>query len=231
MALPKLDIPTFELTLPSSDKKVKYRPFLVKEQKLLMLLQNADRDEIDRIVEELVDTCTFNKLDVSSLPSVDVEYLFLNIRARSISEAYEFYVNCECGTQIDAEANIDNITIDKNPKHTNKILVTDNLGFELKYPHFRSVFSVYSDQSVENVFSLVLSCIKAVYTPEEYVEVDESNKEELKEMLENLTKEQFEKLEEFFVTMPKLLQKVTKTCPACGKENEVQIKGLDNFFV
>lgn len=231
MALPKLDIPTFELTLPSSDKKVKYRPFLVKEQKLLLMLQNADRDEIDRIVEELVDTCTFNKLDVANMPSVDVEYLFLNIRARSISEVYEFFINCECGTQIDAEANIDNIIIEKDAKHTNKILITDTLGFELKHPHFRKVFNVYTNQSTESVFDMVLSCVHAVYTPEEYVEIDENNKEELKEMLENLTKEQFEKLEEFFVTMPKLLQNVKKTCPNCGKENEVQIKGLDNFFV
>jgi len=231
MALPKLDIPTFELTLPSSDKKVKYRPFLVKEQKLLMMLQNADKDEIDRIVEELVNTCTFETLDVKNLPSVDIEYLFLNIRARSISEVFEFIINCDCGTQIDAEANIDEIKIEKSVQHTSKILVTDNLGFEFKYPHFREVFSVYADQSIDNIFNLVLSCIKAVYTPEEYVEVDESNREELKEMLEKLTKAQFEKLEEFFVTMPKLIQHVKKTCPACGAENEVQIKGLDNFFV
>jgi len=230
MSLPKLDIPTFELELPSTGKKVKYRPFLVKEHKLLLMLQDADIEEINRVVSDLVNTCTFEKLKVSEMPSVDIEYLFLNIRARSISEQYEFIINCECGNKIEAAANIDELTIDKNDKHTNKILITETIGFEMKYPDFKHVLTVYEDQKIDNIFDLVLNSVKAVYTPDTYVDIDNSNRTELKEMIDSLTKPQFEKIEEFFTTMPKIVQNIEKQCEACGKQNKAQIRGLENFF-
>lgn len=227
MALPKLDVPTFELELPSTGKKVKYRPFLVKEHKMLLMLQDGDMESISKIITDLVDVCTFKKLNVDDLASVDIEYLFLNIRAKSINETYEFMINCECGEKYEAQADIEKLEIEKKPDHSNKILITNEIGFEMKYPPFDAVVTAYNTSSV---FDLISDCVKAVYTPEAYEEITKDNKEELKEMIDGLTKQQFEKIEKFFETMPKLVQKVEGTCPKCSKVTEVEIRGLENFF-
>jgi hypothetical protein len=231
MALPKLEVPTFELELPSSGKKVKYRPFLVKEHKILLMLEGADNSEVNRMVQELVDTCTFGALDVKSLPSVDIEYLFLNIRAKSLGEVYELIVNCPCGTKIDAQSNIDAIKVVKVPEHSTKISLTNSVGVEMTYPKFFNTLEIYDDQSTDAIIKLVKECIKGVYTPEQYTQIDESNQPELDEFLDGLTKDQFDKLEAFFVTMPRLVQTVEADCPECGRHNEVEIRGLENFFV
>ena len=231
MALPKMDIPTFELELPSSGKKVKYRPFLVKEHKLLMMMKNAEGSDISKIVGDLITACTFGKVDGFTIPSVDAEYLFLNIRARSIGEVYDFIINCECGNKIDASANVDDLIVVKPEGHTTKIALSNSIGVEMTYPVFGSVLNVYQSDDTETTFEMINSCIKAVYTPEEYTEIDENNKEELKTFIEGLTKEQFDKIEAFFVTTPFIKQVVTKKCDKCEKENTVEIRGLENFFI
>jgi len=229
MALPILETPNYELILPSTNKKVKYRPFLVKEYKILLTTVEADVNEITRIVTELVDNCTFNKLDISKLAHFDVEYLFLNIRAKSISETADIIINCECGEKIDYTLDITNLKVVKNEKSSNKIMLTDDVGVVLRYPKFDEMITIYQNFKSESVVELLCSCIKSVYTDEQLY--DDYTKEELIEFVNSFSKNQFSMLEQFFVTMPKVVQHIEQDCPACGAHNELNLEGLQNFFV
>lgn len=231
MSFPKLDMPIYETELPTTGKTVKFRPFLVKEHKVLMMSQQDDIDGINKVVGDLIKTCTYNSVDINNLSGIDAEYLFMQIRAKSIGEDYGFVINCECGNTIEATANITEIEKTKDPSHTNKIQLTPTVGVEMKYPKFGSMYQVYANQDTETIFNMIVSCVKGVYTPESYTESDDSNHEELIEFLEGLTKEQFDKIENFFVTMPNIVQKVDRACDVCGKVNHVEIKGMDNFFI
>lgn len=231
-SLPKLNVATFELTLPTSGKKVKYRPFLVKEHKALLMLKESSDEDVARIVDEIVDVCTFNQLKVKELPSVDVEYIFLNLRAKSLGETIDLYVNCDCGNKIDYAVNILDIKVTKNEKHTNKILINDTVGIEMRYPKFKDVLHIFSSDNQEDAIKLVIDCIKGVYTTNgDYFEITVDNKHELDEFINSMTKEQFDKVEEFFTTMPKLRQEIACKCNACGKDNYAALEGLQNFFV
>lgn len=232
MSLPKLEVPTFELTLPSTGKKIKYRPFLVKEHKSLLLLKDSDDDDVARILEEIVDTCTFKKLNVAALPSFDLEYIFLNLRARSIGETVDLLINCDCGNKIDYQMNINDIQVRRDEKHKTKIMLTDKIGIEMRYPKFQDVMGVFVTGNQEKIMELVLSCIKAVYTTDgEYHEISVDNKSELVEFVQDMTKEQFDMVEEFFETMPKLIQNIEQACDKCGTVNHAKLEGLQNFFV
>jgi hypothetical protein len=231
MSLPILNTPTYELNLPSTGQKVTYRPFLVKEHKILLSMTGADDAEAGRIVRELVDVCTFNKLNVSKLPHFDVEYIFLNLRAKSIGENVEVVVNCDCGNKIETSFNIDDLKIEKLPDHTNKIMLTDTVGVEMSYPLFDDVINVFSNDKAEDVFNLVISCIHAIYDQENYYSTEDYSKEELEEFLNTLTKQQFDKIENFFTNSPKVVQEVETDCDKCGRHNVSRLEGLANFFV
>jgi DNA-directed RNA polymerase subunit M/transcription elongation factor TFIIS len=231
MSLPKLNTPTFELTLPSTGKKIKYRPFLVKEHKILLTMAEADDAEIARVVSELVDVCTFNKLNVKSLPHFDIEYIFLQLRAKSISESVEVIVNCECGNKIDTTFNIDNLKVEKNPKHTNKIMLTKEYGIEMNYPVFEEVVNVFASNDTSKVIDLIVRSIKGVFDNENYWDAKEQTKEEIEEFIFSLTKDQFDLIENFFVTAPKIVQEIETDCPKCGRHNVSRLEGLSNFFV
>lgn len=231
MALPKLNTPIFELTLPSTGQKVRYRPFLVKEHKTLLAMYNADDGEVARIVKELVDVCTFNALNVSMLPHFDIEYIFMNLRSKSIGESVEVILNCTCGNKIDTKFNIDNLKIEKKDGHTNKIMITDNVGVEMNYPKFENVLEVYNSEDTSKVIDLVTKCIKGVFSNDEYWDAKDQSEEEIKDFVFSLTKDQFTKIEEFFVTAPKIVQEVEADCDKCGKHNVTKLEGLSNFFV
>ena len=139
MALPKLETPTYELTLPSNNKKIKYRPFFVKEHKVLMTLKDADYTEINRVIKELIDVCTFKQLDLDDLANFDIEYLFINLRAKSVGETLDLIINCECGNKIEHTANLLDAKVVKNKTHNNKIQLTDTIGIEMRYPTFSDV--------------------------------------------------------------------------------------------
>ena len=151
MALPILETPTYELTLPSTDQKVKYRPFLVKEYKILLTALESDGTEIQRIVTDLVDVCTFNKLDVKTLPNFDIEYLFLNIRAKSIGEMTSLNLKCNnCENEITFELDITKAEVKRNPEHTTKIFITDTIGLEMRYPKFEEMAAIYENFKSES---------------------------------------------------------------------------------
>ena len=231
MSLPKLNTPTYELTQPSTGKKIKYRPFLVKEHKVLLTMAEADDGEISRIVNELVDACTFNKLEASQLPYFDIEYIFLQLRAKSIGESVDVVVNCECGNKIDASFNIDNVKVEKTDKHSSKIMLNDTYGLEMKYPKFDDVVSIYGSNDAAGVMSLITESVKGVFDNKNYWDAKDQPKEELEEFMNSLTKEQFDKVENFFVTAPKVVQVIETDCPKCGRHNVSRLEGLSNFFV
>lgn len=231
MALPRLDTPTYELTLPSTGAKVKFRPFLVKEHKILLTMSEADNSEVARIIRELVDVCTFNKLKIKDLPHFDIEYIFMFLRAKSISETVDVVVNCECGEKIDANFNIENLQIVKPEGHSNKIMINNEIGIELKYPNIDDVVDVFATKDNQKVIDLIIKSIKGIYNQEDYWVAEEQTKEELEEFVFSLTKEQFDKLEKFFVTSPKIVQTIECDCPKCGKHNVSKLEGLQNFFV
>jgi len=231
MALPKLETPTYELILPSTGDKLKFRPFLVKEHKILLTMSEADDNEVARIIRELVDVCTFKALKIKDLPHFDIEYIFMHLRAKSISETVEVVVNCECGEKIDTSFNIDELKVVKPEGDSNKIMINNEIGIELNYPNIDDVVGVYATKDNQKVIDLIIKSIKAIYNQEEYWAASDQSKEELDEFVYSLTKEQFDKLEQFFVTAPKIVQTIECDCPKCGKHNISKLEGLQNFFV
>lgn len=231
MSLPKLNTPTYELTLPSTGQKVKYRPFLVKEHKILLQLAEADNDEVARVVNDLVDVCTFNALKIKDLAHFDVEYMFLQLRAKSIGESVDVIVNCECGNKIDANFSIDTLQVEKQEGHSNKIMLTDTYGVEMRYPKFDDVVGIFNTKDTSKVVDLIIKCIRGVFDNDQYWDTAEQTQEEIEEFVYSLTKEQFDKIEKFFVTAPKVVQNIEAVCQKCGKHNKARLEGLSNFFV
>lgn len=230
MSLPKLETPTFVLKLPSTGETVKYRPFLVKEYKTLLTALESDGEEILRIVTELVDVCTFGTLNISRLANFDIEYLFLNIRAKSIGETAKLTLTCtKCENPIEFEIDLTKLEVQKNEAHTKRIMISESIGVEMRYPKFEEMVSIYQNFKSENIVQLLCSCIESVYTQEELY--TEYTKEELEEFVNKFSKQQFDKLEEFMLTMPKIVQHIEQDCPECGTKNEVNLEGLQNFFV
>ena len=232
MALPILEVPTYELTLPSTGKKITYRPFLVKEHKILLTLSEASDDETSRIVTDLVDVCTFNKINAKELPHFDIEYIFMFLRARSISEVVDVVITCvNCEEQYDSSFNIDNISVEKDDDHTNKVMLTDNVGIEMKYPKFDQVVKVFDNNDTDDVFKLVMKSIKGIFEGDNYWDAKEQTEEDIETFLNGLTKEQFDSIETFFRRSPKIVQVIKSDCPHCSHHNTSRIQGLQNFFV
>jgi len=231
MALPKLDTPTFELILPSDGSKVKFRPFLVKEHKVLLTMSEAENEEVARIIRELVDVCTFKQLKVDELPHFDIEYIFMFLRAKSIGESVDVIVNCECGEKIETSFNIEDLKVNKPEGHSNKIMINDTVGVEMRYPNIDDVVGIFQSNDNQKVIELIMSSIKGIYDSDNYWETKDQTKSEIEEFVYSLTKEQFDKLEKFFVTSPKIVQNIECDCPKCGKHNVSKLEGLQNFFV
>ena len=231
MALPRLETPTYELILPSTNKKIKYRPFLVREYKILLTSIEADVNEISRIVTDLVDNCTFNKLDINKLAHFDVEYLFLNIRAKSISETSDIIINCSCGEKIEHTIDLTKISVEKNKEISNKVMLSDSAGVILRYPKFDEMLDIHNNVNSEKIVGLITDCIDAVFTKDDYFDSTSYSKQELNDFVNTFTKKQFDKLEEFFRKIPKVVQRIEKNCPTCGTNNVVDLEGIQNFFV
>lgn len=231
MALPVLETPTYELILPSTDKKVKYRPFLVKEYKILLTTIEADVNEISRIVTELVDNCTFNKLDMNKLAHFDVEYLFLNIRAKSISESADIVINCKCGEKIEHTLDLTAIQVSKENSISNKVMLTEDTGLMMRYPKFDEILDIYNNSNTTKIVELITNCIDAVFTKDDYFDSTSYTNKELSDFVNTFTKKQFDKLEEFFRKIPKVVHHIEKECPVCNTNNVVDLEGIQNFFV
>jgi hypothetical protein len=239
MPLPKINTPTYDLVVPSTGKKIKYRPFLVREEKILILaLESEDTAQITNAVVEILSECILTKgVDVTKLATFDIEYLFLNVRSKSVGETVEVNLTCpdDDRTSVEMEINIDAIKVQKTRGHKNIVKLDDQYSMKLKYPSFdqfiESNFDTSEDTSdVDKSLNMITNCIEMIYDEEESWDASDSTKKELEEFVEQLNSKQFKAIEKFFETMPKLSHKVKVINPTTEVESEVVLEGLASFF-
>ena len=240
MPLPKIVTPTYELELPSTGQTIKYRPFLVKEEKVLvMAMETENTKEITNAVKTVIKNCVETRgVKVETLPTFDIEYLFLNIRSKSVGEEIDVNIICpdDGETEVPVSINVDEIEVIKNDKHTNRIKLDDNVMMEMKYPSLdqfiKSNFDISGNANIDQSFDLIASCIDKIIDikKQEVTSSSDVTKKELIEFLDQMNSNQFRQIEEFFETMPKLSHKIKVTNPKTGVESEVVLEGLVSFF-
>jgi hypothetical protein len=238
MPLPKIATPTYELELPSTGKTVQYRPFLVKEEKLLVLaLESEDTKQITSAIKAVIKACIKTRgVKVEALPTFDIEYLFLNIRGKSVGEDLDVNIVCpdDKETEVKVNINLDDIKCIKNPDHINKIKLDETLMMEMKYPSLdefiKSNFDLEEKNQMDQSFDLIARCIDKIYSEEEVWASEDCTKKEMSEFLESMNSTQFKEIETFFETMPKLSHTLKVTNPKTNVESEVVLEGLASFF-
>ena len=238
MPLPKIATPVYELELPSTGKTIEYRPFLVKEEKVLVIaLESEDTKQITTAIKNVIKNCIKTKgIKVEELPTFDIEYLFLNIRGKSVGEEIEVNVTCpdDGETQVPVTINLDDIEVQKNDEHTNRIKVDDSIMMEMKYPSLdqfiKNNFDFNDKNAMDQSFELIATCIDRIFTEDEVWAVEDCSKKEIVDFLEQMNSSQFKEIEKFFETMPKLSHSITVKNPKTKKENVVVIEGLAGFF-
>ena len=243
MALPKLNVPVYEAILPSTETVIKYRPFLVKEEKILLTaMESEDEKSISDAVKQIINNCVQGKLDVDRLPTFDIEYLFLRLRAKSVGEVATIGLKpfpcsqnngelCEKTTEV--EVNLEEVQVIKDEKHTNKIMLSDEIGIMMSYPNIQNLQSILKgDQrsQTEQGMELIKDSVQMIFTEEETYERDTFDEKELDDFFDSLTTDQFIKVREFFETMPQLKHTVKYKCSTCGEDKETTVQGLNSFF-
>ena len=242
--LPKLDVPTYEVNLISTGKPIRFRPFLVKEQKLfLMASESDDPKETVQVIRQVLKNCIIDEVDVDSLPTFDLEWLFINLRARSVEEIVNLRYKCnnnvkdeegkdvKCSGYVEFDVNLLDIEPSKNPEHTNKIQITENLGVVLRYPTFEMVQKYEGLQENDLMTNVLVDCIDYIYDKEQMYYAKDSTRDELIEFVDSLQQKDLEKIKLFFDTIPEVKKDVTFDCPKCKYKEEIAIKGIQNFFV
>ena len=236
MALPKLTTPTYELEIPSTDEKIKYRPFLVKEEKILLIaLESGESKDIINAVKEIVAECTFGKIDLGILPMFDVEYIFLNIRSKSVGEVSTLRLLCpdDGETYANVDVNLNDVQVHVDEGHNNKIELTDEMGIIMTYPNIDSYTeSGITDITAHNMLDVIGTCILQIYDKkgEEVFEAKDQTKKELTEFIEQLNTKQFKDVQQFFDTMPKLKHEIEIVNPKTKVKTKVVLQGLNDFF-
>tara|TARA_R100000951_G_C2635251_1_gene179070 strand:+ start:358 stop:1059 length:702 start_codon:yes stop_codon:yes gene_type:complete len=233
MALPKLASAKYELTLPSTGERIEFRPFLVKEEKALMLAQQSGKDsDIMRALKDVINACTFDKVKAETLPTFDLEYMFINLRAKSVGEVVDLNVTCpdDGTTTVAVKVDLMQIQCVKEVGHDNNIKITDEIGMIMDYPKVDSIKSLSGDDEIEAMFDVVKACIRQIYDSENVYEKTDMEKSELDEFVESMSHEQFEKVQEFFNTMPKVKHPIKVKNPNTGVESEVVLEGMQDFF-
>ena len=238
MPLPTIATPTYELELPSSGQTIKYRPFLVKEEKLLVLaLESESTKEISTAIKAVLKNCIQTKaVKVETLPTFDIEYLFLNIRGKSVGEEIEVNLIApdDGSTSVSLKINIDDIKVQKKDGHSNKIKLDDHLMMEMRYPSLeqfiKSNFDFSGESGMDQSFELIATCIDKIYNEEEVWSTSDCSKKEISDFLEQMNSIQFKQIEKFFETMPKLSHEIVFTNPNTGIESTVVMEGLSSFF-
>ena len=232
MALPKLNTPTYELELPSTSKKIKYRPFLVKEQKILMMAQDSeDETEISEAVGSLVQSCTFGEIDPKTSPMFDIEFLFLKIRGKSVGDKIELNLICpdDGKTQVKKTIDLEDVGIHMLEDHTNEIAVSDECKIIFRYPILSDMKGV-AVSDISSAFSVITSCISEIHYGDDIYNKNDISEKDVEEFIDSLTGEQFEKVTGFFQTMPKLRYVVEVINPETKKSNEIVVEGLQSFL-
>jgi DNA-directed RNA polymerase subunit M/transcription elongation factor TFIIS len=242
--LPKIDVPIYDVQLPLTKKKIRYRPFLVKEEKLLMMAMEAnDVKGITTTIKQIANNCILDDVDVDDLPVLDIEFLFLQLRARSVNEIVDLSYKCNnkivdtegkentCNHIVKINFNLFDIKPIYDQTHTNKIELSSELGLVMRYPTFESIEMIEDESDVNKVFSILDNCIDYIYDRDNVYYAKDTTKEELREFIESMTRDQFEKVKNFFDTMPKLKKRVDFKCGKCGYSENIEVEGLQNFFV
>jgi len=238
MPLPKIATPTYELELPSSEEIIQYRPFLVKEEKLLVIaLESEDTKQITTAIKTVIKNCILTKnIKVETLPTFDIEFLFLNIRGKSVGEEIEVNIICpdDNETQVPVKINLDDIKVQKNEEHSNKIKIDNSIMMEMRYPSLdqfiKSNFDFSEKNAMDQSFELIGSCIDTIYTEDEVWATGDVTKKEISDFLESMNSSQFKGIERFFETMPKLSHTIKVKNPKTEVESEVVLEGLASFF-
>ena len=240
MALPKIDVPVYELDLPLSKKHIRFRPFLVKDQKnLLMAMESGDKQSIEQNIKQVLNNCTVTEgVDIEKLPVLDVEFYFLNLRARSVGEVVENKYRCDnkvddkvCGNIMETSLNLLEIKVENLVEGNDVIQLTEEISIKLKYPEFSILNKLSKLESVSDVaFKMIAESVEYIYDGEQFYYAKETTTEELIEFIENLNQTQFSKLEDFFANLPKIEKKIEMKCSRCGFEHKLDVEGLESFF-
>ena len=241
--LPKLDVPIYEIKLISTGKTIRFRPFLVKEQKLfLMASESTDAKETINTIRQVLKNCILDEVDVDSLPTFDLEFLFMNLRARSVEEVVDLKYKCNnivkdeegkdstCTGSVEFKLNLLEIEPNKNPNHTNKIQLTDNLGIALKYPSFDMIQKSGLKENSQTLLDMIVDCVDYIYDDEQIYHAKDSSRKELEDFVDSMQQKDLEKIKTFFDTMPELKKDVHFKCPKCGYEEDIVVRGMQNFF-
>ena len=228
MALPKLDSPVYDIEIPSMKKKVKYRPFLVKEEKLLLMARESkNTKEQITCIKQIINNCILDEIDVDTMTTFDLEFLFVNLRARSVGEVVEVLYECpHCREKTNTEINLTNIAMENLDNTEENIKLTNSVGMKMKYPTFDTMLDAENSSLVD----IVVSCLEYIYDEKTTYSVSDYTRDEVGEFLESLTFDQLKGVEEFFDKMPKLVYRKTFKCPVCGESSEQVIEGITNFF-
>ena len=237
MPLPTIEVPKYKLKIPCSGKMVTFRPFLVKEEKILLtvLETNNDNASLTEALVHLINNCIITKgIDVESLPPFDLEYIFLQLRAKSVGETVEIQVKCRNEDCILGdfpwEVDLSEMKIMKNEEHTNKIELSDELGIIMKYPTMKNSYSL-DIKNTDDIFNVIANCIDSIYTKEEVFSSKDHTKEEIESFIEQLSPEYFKKIITFFETMPSMNNDIKCTCPKCGEITTIGLRGIEDFFI
>lgn len=237
MALPMNTAPVNNLIVPSTGKQIKYRPFLIKDEKALLIAQQSEDPHVMfDTLKDVIRSCTNNEVDVDALAIFDVEYIFTQIRAKSVGERVELFLKCDTCEDEKAvtQVNIDltQLQVEKDPSHTNKVELYDDVGVVLKYPSLELITKLeqLDSENIEQLFNVVVECVDYIYTSKEVFHAKEQDKNELLEFLNNMTSDQFAKVQTFFETMPRLKKEISYNCPICGKKHDKVLEGLQSFF-
>lgn len=227
MALPILSVPTFDVDVFSTKEKVKMRPFLVKEEKILILAAESEQSsDMIRAMQQVVHSCSDGKLDAEKLPFFDLQNIFIRLRSQSIGKDSEFNLICgECGHKTPTTLDLDDIQLRTNPEHSNKIMIDSDIGVVMKYP----TAEVLTNDDMP-MFDLVVSCVDKIFTKEEVHNASEEGREEVAKFIDGLTNDQFERIVEFFLTAPKIFHNIDYVCSKCQTENSIVVDGVENFF-
>ena len=240
MALPKIDVPTYDITLPVSKKQIRYRPFLVKEQRnLLMAMESDDSGSVHSSIRDILYNCTLTEgIDIEKLPIVDVEYYFINLRAKSVGEIIDSKYRCnnivegkECNNLMESNLNLTKVKVEMDETISPEIQLTDKLSIKMKYPEFGIVKdSINMENDTDITFNMLAQSIEYIYDGEQFYYGSETPVEEMVQFVEGMNQEQFMKIENFFNNLPKLKEKVEMTCSKCNFHHTIDVEGLESFF-
>ena len=238
--LPKIDVPIYETNLISNGELIRFRPFLVKEQKLFLMASEAeDQKETINTIKQVLRNCILDDIDVDKMATFDIEYVFLQLRARSVGEVVNLRFTCnnnideekKCGNAVQIDVNVLDIKPELNTEHKNKIQINEKVGIVLKYPTFGSVnMADINAEDMDQILDVIISCIDYIYDEEQVYHAKDSTKEELKEFIENLKQSDLEKISDFFNTLPKIKKDVEFNCNKCGYHETLQLEGIQSFF-